>query len=39
MVEETGEPTENLSQVSDTLYHIMLYTSPWSKFELTTLVW
>ena len=31
LVEETGEPR-------DKLYHIMLYTSPWSRFELTTLV-
>jgi hypothetical protein len=28
----------DLSQVTDTLYHIMLYTSPWSRFELTTSV-
>jgi hypothetical protein len=28
----------DLSQVTDKLYHIMLYTSPWSSFELTTLV-
>jgi hypothetical protein len=27
-----------LSQVTDTLYHIMLCTSPWSRFELTTSV-
>jgi hypothetical protein len=26
----------DLSQVTDKLYHIMLYTSPWSRFELTT---
>jgi hypothetical protein len=32
-VEETGEPGEN---VTDNLYHIMLYTSPWSRFELTS---
>jgi hypothetical protein len=25
----------DLSQVTDKLYHIMLYTSPWSRFELT----
>ena len=30
--------TTNLSQVTDKLYYIMLYTSPWSKFELTTSV-
>jgi hypothetical protein len=34
LVEETGVPGENLSQVTDKLYHIMLYTSP-SRFELT----
>ena len=28
----------DLSQVTDKLYHIMLYTSPWSRFELTTSV-
>jgi hypothetical protein len=38
LVEETGGPGENLSQVTDKLYHIMLYTSPWSRFELTTSV-
>jgi hypothetical protein len=27
---------EGLSQVTDKLYHIMLYTLPWSRFELTT---
>jgi hypothetical protein len=31
------KPTD-LSQVIDKLYHIMLYTSPWSEFELTTSV-
>jgi hypothetical protein len=30
--------TTDLSQVADKLYHIMLYTSPWSRFELTTSV-
>jgi hypothetical protein len=39
-VEETGgaEKTIDLKQVTDKLYHIMLYTSPWSGFELTTSV-
>ena len=32
------EETTNLSQVTDKLYHIILYTSPWSRFELTTSV-
>jgi hypothetical protein len=26
-----------MSQVTDKLYHIMFYTSPWSRFELTTM--
>ena len=30
------EETTDLSQVTDKLYHIILYTSTWSKFELTT---
>jgi len=30
--------TIGLSQVTDKLYQIMLYTSPWSRFELTTSV-
>ena len=30
--------TTDLSLVTDKLYHIMLYTSPWSRFELTTSV-
>jgi hypothetical protein len=34
---EDPEKTE-LSQVTDKLYHIMLYTSPWSRFKLTTSV-
>jgi hypothetical protein len=41
LVEETGGPRENHRpqvQVTNKLYHIMLYTSPWSIFELTTSV-
>jgi hypothetical protein len=30
-----SEKTTDLSQVTDKLYYIMLYTLPWSKFELT----
>ena len=32
------ENTIDLSQLTDKLYHIILYTSPWLRFELTTLV-
>jgi hypothetical protein len=35
---EYPKNTTNLLQVTDKLYHITLYTSPWSRFELTTLV-
>jgi hypothetical protein len=36
LVEESGRPREN--HVTDKLDHIMLYTSPCPRFELTTSV-
>ena len=33
-----AEKTTDFSQVTDKLYRIMLYASPWSRFELTTAV-
>ena len=41
LVEETRvlrKKNTDLSQVTDKLYHIKLYTSPWSRLELTTSV-
>ena len=32
------EKTTDLSQITDKLYHIMLHTSPWSRFELTKVI-
>jgi hypothetical protein len=38
MKPEDPEKTTDLSQVTDNRYHIIIYTSPWSSFELTTSV-
>jgi hypothetical protein len=38
MKPEDPTKTTELSQVTDKDYHIMLYTSPWTRFELTTSV-
>jgi hypothetical protein len=38
MKPEDPENTTDLSQVTDKLYHTMLYTSSWSRFKLTTSV-
>jgi hypothetical protein len=35
---ENPAKTTDLPQVTDNLYHIILYTSPWARFELTALV-
>jgi hypothetical protein len=36
MEDKDPEKTTDLTQLTDKLYDIMLYTSPWSRFELTT---
>ena len=35
---EFSEKTNDLTKVTDKLYHIMMYTAPWAGLELTTSV-
>jgi hypothetical protein len=38
LVEETGGPGKNHWPVIDKLYHIMLYTSPWSRLTTSVVI-
>jgi len=38
MKPDDPQETTDMSQVTDKLYQIMLYTSPWSRFDFTTSV-